>query len=292
MQDRILEPAGMSGATVADDPRGIVDDYAVGCGLDLRVKAYELPFGPLGGATPAGGTLAHVGDMASWVQLQLRQGLSVTGTRVVSAANLAECWRGHIAMEFSTAFDPDAVGVQYGTGWINQTYKGNTTFVQHNGSIDGFTSLIGFFPQHDLGLVVLTNMNTTPVGSALFGYVQNLLLAQWFGLNQGTAERFLTAADGLLADFAAFGRQARRPDKKAVAPWLGYYDGGFSLGWQGSDLLLRKGPRAAQVVALPDGDYVLGTGCNIQTRVRLGRQPDGVPQIAIGELETVRRQTG
>jgi beta-lactamase class C len=111
-------------------------------------------------------------------------------------------------------------------------------------------------------------------------------------LNQGTAERFLTAADGLLADFAAFGRQARRPDKKAVAPWLGYYDGGFSLGWQGSDLLLRKGRRAAQVVGLPDGDYVLGTGYNIQTRVRLGRQPDGVPQIAIGELETVRRQTG
>jgi CubicO group peptidase (beta-lactamase class C family) len=125
MRERILRPAGMSGATVADDPRGVVDDYAVGCGLDLRVKAYEMPFGPLGGATPAGGTSAHVGDMAVWVQLQLRQGLSVTGTRVVSAANLAECWKGHIAMEFSTAYDPDAVGVQYGMGWINETYKGN-----------------------------------------------------------------------------------------------------------------------------------------------------------------------
>ena len=140
-------------------------------------------------------------------------------------------------------------------------------------------------------MVVLTNMNTAPVGSALFGYVQNLLLAQWFGLNRGTAEKFLTTTDSLLADFAAFGQEARRPDKKALGPWLGSYDGGFSLVWQGSDLLLRKEPRAAQVMALPDGDYVLGAGYNIQTRVRLGRQLDGVPQIAIGELGTVRRQT-
>ena len=295
LQERILDPAGMSGASVAEDPRGVVDDYAVGCGFDLRGRAGELPFGTLGGTLPAGGTLAHVGDMAAWAQLQLRRGLSGSGARVVSAANMEECWKGGVdilpPIELTT-FDPDALRFRYAMGWDETNYKGDVRFISHNGNIDGFLSFVGFFPSHDLGFVVLTNMNGIPVGTSLFLYIQNLLLAQRFGLNQGNAEALLTLTDGILADFAALGRQASRPDRKAVASWLGYYEGPFRLAWDGGDLMLSRGSRIANVLALPGGEYVLGSGVLVTTKVKLGRDPDGVPHLDFVNVGTFSRLAG
>ena len=89
MRDRIFAPAGMNGARIAADPRGLVDDYATGNGFDLRPRVMTLPYGPTGSHAPAGGALASLNDMAAWVRLQLRQGLAAAGRRVVSAANLA-----------------------------------------------------------------------------------------------------------------------------------------------------------------------------------------------------------
>jgi CubicO group peptidase (beta-lactamase class C family) len=296
LQERILDPAGMSGASVGEDPRGVVDDYAVGCGLDLRLRPGELPFGPLGGFLPAGGTLAHVGDMAAWVQLQLREGLSVSGARVVSPANLRECWRGHVGMDLfppplKEQLDPDSLSLSYAMGWEDKAYKGDVRFVSHNGFVDGFLSFIGFFPSHDFGFVVLTNMNL-PNGGLLFGYVTELLLNQRFGLNQGTAEAFLTLGDGRLANLAAQGRQSSRPDRKAVASWLGCYEGSFRLAWDGSDLVLTRDPRVFQVLALPGGEYVFGSGIVITTKLKLGRDPDDVPHLEILGIGTFRRLAG
>ncbi len=233
--------------------------------------------------------------MAVWAQLQPRRGLSGSGARVVSAANVEECWKGGVEIapaSVLTKFDPDALTLRYAMGWNETTFKGDIRFISHNGNIDGFLSFVGFFPAHDLGFVVLTNMNAIPIGTSLFLYVQNLLLAQRFGLNQGNAGAFLTLTDGLLADFAALGRQTSRPDRKAVAPWLGSYEGPFRLAWDGGDLVLTRGSRASQVLALPGGEYVLGSGALVTTRVKLGRDPDGVPHLEFVNVGTFSRLAG
>ena len=94
MQDRIFTPAGMAGSRIADDPRGLVDDYSNGHVFDLRAKAQTLlPFGSIGAHATAGAALASLADMALWVQMQLRQGTSVNGDRVESAATLASAGR-------------------------------------------------------------------------------------------------------------------------------------------------------------------------------------------------------
>ena len=67
-------------------------------------------------------------------------------------------------------FDPDSLSLSYAMGWEDKTYKGDVRFIFHNGFVDGFFSFIGFFPSHDLGFVVLTNMNA-PNGGLLFGYL-------------------------------------------------------------------------------------------------------------------------
>ncbi|NJK43030.1 MAG: beta-lactamase family protein [Pleurocapsa sp. SU_196_0] len=47
----------------------------------------------------------------------------------------------------------------YGLGWFSSEYRG-VKIVEHGGNIDGFTADAAFVPQHGLGVVLLTNLNS------------------------------------------------------------------------------------------------------------------------------------
>jgi CubicO group peptidase (beta-lactamase class C family) len=293
MKDRIFAPAGMTGARIADDPRGLADDYSNGHVFDLRAKAQTLlPFGTIGAHAPAGSALASLTDMTSWVRMQLRQGRSVTGKRVVTAANLAECWKGSAPIPFSPNTDPDGLSQRYGMGWQRLEFKDGTILMWHNGAIEGFTSYMAFLPQHDLGLVVLNNMNIAPTGIGFYIYVVTLLLNQRFGLNQGVTEKALEFSDSGIDGLQQTGRRATRVDWKAVAPYLGYYADGYSLTREGADVVIRIGSRVMPLAAMPDGTYVVASGLILGTPVKLAKEADATPHLEIVGVQTVRRTAG
>ncbi|MEV8097136.1 serine hydrolase domain-containing protein [Kitasatospora sp. NPDC085879] len=292
MRDRLYGPAGMAGARIADDPRGLVTDFMRGAVPDLTGANRPLAYGPVGSYAPAGGTLASLDDMAAYVRLQLRRGVSVDGRRVVSAQNLAECWKPHIPVPVSPDFDPDVTASGYGMGWIHNRYRDGTSLIWHNGGIDGFTSYIGFLPDHDLGLVVLNAMNPTPTGPYFYLYVLNLLLGERFGLNQGVPARAHAAYLAAVDDLRALGNQTRPTDPGATAVFLGHYEGGYLLTRQGLDLSLHLGPRTMPLGILPDGTYVVTSGLLVGNKVRLARDADDTPLIEVVGFETVRRTVG
>ena len=294
MAERVYGPAGMRTARITDDPRPFVTDYATGYAPDFTQGTAAVPYGPVGSYAPVGGTLANLTDMANYVAMQLNGGVSTSGGRVVSAANLAECWTPHIDLPTSPELDPDMVSAGYGMGWISQTYRGGRRLVWHNGAIDGFTTFIGFFPDDDLGLVVLTNTGLWPRGLyfAQF-YVPNLLFSGRFGLNQGVNDAVVAqyrAAAQQLADLAA---QAQPVDSGAVAPYLGFYE----KGWRGAfdadgELRLRQGSRAIRLLAMPDGDYVMAGGLVPGTAVHFSQDGSGLRWLEIQGFETVRWSSG
>ncbi len=292
MRRRVYGPSGMTGARIADDPRGLVVDFMRGYGPDLTGANRTLAYGPVGSYAPAGGTLASLDDMAAYVRMQLRRGVSVNGHRVVSARNLAECWKPHIPVPVSPELDPDATSSGYAMGWIHNRYRDGTSLIWHNGGIDGFTSFIGFLPQHDLGLVVLNAMNPAPTGPFFYLYVLNLLLSERFGLNRGVPAKihaqYLAALEGL----RLLGRQTRPADPAATAPYLGFYEAGYRLTRDGHHLNLHLGPRTMPLGLLPDGTYVMTGGLLVENKVRLTRDPDGTPRIEVVGFETVRRTVG
>ncbi len=292
MKERVYGPAGMMGARIADDPRGLVANYATGNGIDLTAKAVPVPYAPVGAYAPAGGTLATPNDVAAYVQLQLLGGVSVNGQRVVSATNLAECWKPHIAMPVNEAFDPDTVSQGYGMGWINQKFKDGTTLVWHNGGIDGFSSWIGFLPERDLGLVVLNSMDPQKTGTLFSIYVLNQLLSERFGLNVGLPAKVQAAYDSTITSLRREGANAHAVDRTKVAPWLGYYEGGFQMMMDGPALELRLGPRAFPIQVLADESYIFSGGIPIGTKVGLTHSTEGVPTVVISPSQTVRRTNG
>jgi CubicO group peptidase (beta-lactamase class C family) len=293
MAARVYGPAGMSTARLTDDPRPFVTDYATGYGPDVTQGTAPQPYAPVGSYWPVGGTLASLTDMAAYVTMQLNAGVSISGERVVSAATLAECWNPHIDLPTSPALGPDLVRAGYGMGWISQTYRDGRRLVWHNGGIDGFTTFIGFFPEDDLGLIVLTNMGPLPRGLYFTGYVLSLLLSSRFGLNVGTSQAIVAqyqAAEQHLTDLAS---QAELVDEVAIAPYLGSYEKGWRLAFDADGMLrLRQSSRAIPLLAIPDGDYVMAGGVLPGNPVRFSRDESGIPWLEIQDIETVRWSSG
>ncbi|SNT64096.1 CubicO group peptidase, beta-lactamase class C family [Asanoa hainanensis] len=292
IRTRVFAPAGMTTSTIADDPRGVVADYSRGNGVDIFGGTNVLPYGPVGSYAPAGGTLSTLDDMASYVRLQLRRGRSVTGRRVVSAANLAECWRPHVDVPIDPVLDPDGVAQGYGMGWIRERFTDGTSLVWHNGAIDGFTAYVGFLPERDLGLVVLNNLNPEPTGLFLYLYVLNLILSSRFGLNEGVPPKVSAAAARARETLTAKGPTTRPVDPRRVGPWLGYYEGGYLLALDRSRLVLALQSRRFDLRWVRGETYLMADGLVPGATVLLRRDPDGTPTLAVAGVETVRREVG
>jgi hypothetical protein len=290
IQDRVFGPAGMTGARLSSDPRGQVENFATGNGFDLRPRASAMPFAAIGAYAPSGGTLASVSDMATWVRLQLRKGRSVTGHQVVSSDNLAQCYVPHVTVLPSEGALPGGVSSGYGMGWWHDTFPNGLQVVWHSGAFDGFSTVIAFFPDHDLGLVAVNSMN--PSAELWTIYTLILLLSQRLGVDPDLPQQILTANASQLAHLADLGRQSRAVDLKRLEPYLGYYEGGWSMVREGRELQMRIGPRIIPLEVLPDGSYVMAGGTLVGDTVRLAKEPDGTPHIELTGIETVRRTTG
>jgi CubicO group peptidase (beta-lactamase class C family) len=249
-----------------------------------------MPFAAIGAYAPSGGTLASLCDMAAWVRLQLRHGRSVTGHQIVSPANLAQCYVPHVTVLPSEGALPGGVSSGYGMGWWRDTFPNGLQVVWHTGAFDGFGTTIAFLPDHDLGLVAVNSMN--PSDDLWTIYTLILLLSTRFGVDPGLPQQVAGANAARLAHLAELGRQSAPVDLKRLEPYLGYYEGGWSLVREGRELQMRIGPRVIPLEAMPDGSYVMAGGTLVGDTVRLAREADGTPHLELTGIETVRRTTG
>jgi CubicO group peptidase (beta-lactamase class C family) len=119
----------------------------------------------------AGSILSTASDMAQWLRFQLNDGV-VDGKRLVSTAALRET---HTPQMLIGAGGGPGASEQtlfntYGMGWIVQDYRHELVW-QHGGNTPGMTAAVGMLPQKKLGVVVLTNMDHTPLADALMKYI-------------------------------------------------------------------------------------------------------------------------
>jgi hypothetical protein len=164
--------------------------------------------------------------------------------------------------------------------------------VNHTGGIDGFTTFIAFVPEHDIGLVVLNSITALPTGVFFYMYVQNLLLSQRLGLNDGVPAKLDRANRVAIDKLLKTGRASRPVPRRAVAPFVGYYEGGYQLVLHRHEPQILQGPRVMPLRAMARGGYVISDGPLADLPVKLQRDRDGVPRIELVGLETVRRTVG
>jgi len=125
---------------------------------------------------PAGGAWSSAADMARYAQLELGKGLTATGKRLVSEANLLERRkRGVSSGEDSW----------YGMGLGEQVVNG-VTVVNHGGSMVGYKSNFFVLPDTGIGAVILTNADEG--GALLNPFLRRLLEVVYDGKPEAMAD--------------------------------------------------------------------------------------------------------
>lgn len=160
---------------------------------------------------PAGGAWSNIMDMANYLRLEMTKGKSVTGKRVVSAANVTERWEPQARVSEET---------YYGLALMVSKSKG-VTQIGHGGATLGFSSYMFFLPEQDVGMVVLTNRQG---GGVFTGVLKRRLMEILFDGKPKAGKNLdfvLAERKKQLADFEK--RAERKLEKKWIRPYLGVY---------------------------------------------------------------------
>ena len=295
LQQRVFDPIGMVDAAVGADPRPLGADWAGAYTHDLFGRLAGLTFVSINGWGPAGAGIASATDMARYLITQLKGGVTPEGTRIVSAANLAETQRPGIGLrDLPPELLADTTDLRYAMGWVHQTFRDGRVLLWHSGGIEGAGSLMGLLPADDLGFVLLTNLEAAE--SFFFNLaVTYSLLSRLFGLNQDLPALLAAVAAMDAQQRAELAGQTRPVDPAAVTPYLGLYANGFRLRLDMAGALwLEHDIRSMPLLALADGGCVVTDGSSwvLGKRVTFATGVDGRPTMTIEGFEPVAWLTG
>lgn len=149
MNEHLFKPLAMTASTF-DSRRAARLDHAVPHSPTLELKYQPIPLGwedTVISVGPAGGAWSNVQDMARYLLVELGRGKTPAGRQVVSAENLEERWKPGVSM---------ATDQHYGLALVENRSKG-IRILGHGGGTLGFSTNMVFFPDHDVGVVTLTN---------------------------------------------------------------------------------------------------------------------------------------
>ncbi len=177
---RVFEPLGMDDSNFSVHDSQSRPDFAAG--YQRREKQLErMNFRDISLVGPAGSINSSVNDMVEWLRVHLNEGV-VDGEHLVSGPQLKDMHTVQMAMGAFPS-DEHIVPVGYGLGWMIDVYKG-VYRVHHGGNIDGFSANVALFPRKKLGVVVLTNMNGSPLPEIIAREAADRLLElprdEWF----------------------------------------------------------------------------------------------------------------
>jgi len=276
----LLGPLGMAQSTTTAAAIEAAPDHAEGYRW-APSGSVEVPFTQIfpydfGGAGDINST---VEDMANWLRLQLGRG-SVAGHRLVSAESLAATHTPKVAVSATQS---------YALGWVvRQTPNG--TVIWHNGGTSAFGSYVGFAPDHDAGVVVLTNATNVGLPDAIGAWTMDRLLGNpdvdyvTMVLKQAVA--------GFERDAALFTRPTTPRPAPPLARLAGRFDnpgiGRADVAVEGAGLVMTLAACGARLAFDPwDGGVftvrLLGDGRFAAIAANLGPQPSGFAQFQIGK---------
>ncbi|MFM7977546.1 MAG: serine hydrolase [Pirellula sp.] len=201
----------------------------------------------------AGGIISNASDMARWMQFQMRQGQDTQGKVIVSQSRIFETMQPHSIIPISRNRSqriPATHFRAYGLGWSLADYYG-VKIVGHGGGYDGMYSEQLMIPEHQFGVVVLTN-SMTPIGDAIVHQVVDRFLGapdrNW---SQETLDQFRSSRQ----EFEARIQRATKPVVVMDRPShpLESYVGNYRCAMYGdAKVSLVDGKLQLQLIPYPD----------------------------------------
>lgn len=206
----ILDPLGMKATTATAEAIATAPDHATGH-RQTAAGPVAVPFHPsfpyaLG---PAGDLNSNIPDMAQWLRLQLGRGQFEEHV-LVSENNLDVTWTPRVALNERLA---------YALGWIVSGTP-NGRIIWHNGGTAGFGAHVGFLPDRNVGIVILTNAQNDGFPDAIAHWMYDRLMGNTTVDNVALA---LEAARAKEAEEKASARPAKAPAPQDLSAFAGTY---------------------------------------------------------------------
>ncbi|MFZ5891745.1 MAG: serine hydrolase domain-containing protein [Myxococcota bacterium] len=273
LETRVFAPLGMK-AAVSDDPATVGEDYAKSYMPSLVDKLSadsETPPFALRGLSAAGAVVTSAAELAKFLIAEMQQGLGANGARIASAENIRRTQLGQTP--WTRGF--------YGMGWVIENEL-SVPLLWHDGSIDGFRTLMLSLPKAEVGLVVLSNGAT---GDRLCAVARAAFMRAVHGKSSipaGKVETLYEADRAALADTVSKLKSA--VDATALAPYIGKYEHGVevALHEDGSAWLVAPGVEGrlldASAVTAP-GVMVVGSGQFVGNFVQVVGSGAGDPRL-------------
>jgi CubicO group peptidase (beta-lactamase class C family) len=144
LSERIFKPLGMTATRLISD-RDIIPNRAAGYEIDRdgEIKNQEW-VSPTFNSTADGTLYFNVLDLAKWDE-------ALYGTKLLKQSSLDRMWSVYPLNDGK----PNQAG--YGFGWLIGTQDGHKR-IEHGGAWQGFTCRISRYPDDNLTVVVLTNL--------------------------------------------------------------------------------------------------------------------------------------
>jgi CubicO group peptidase (beta-lactamase class C family) len=176
VQQRILQPLGMRRTVLSTRSLAERDNVATPHGTH---DGELVPFGWYGwdAMGAAGSIISSASEMADWLQLQLRGGVTAAGDTLFRPLQQRAMWTVHTPIAVTPASGelyPTTNFRGYGLGWSLNDYRGRK-LVSHGGGYDGMYSRVVLVPEDGLGMVILTN-SMTGIATALANHVVDAYL--------------------------------------------------------------------------------------------------------------------
>jgi CubicO group peptidase (beta-lactamase class C family) len=169
---RLLKPLGMDRTLFSVRDLEKDPDHALPY-IDWGEGPEPMEFHDASILGPAGGIVSSASDLARFVQLNLARGQK-DGKPLVDAAQLGRIQSPQVPVPRATR-EKEVLLQAYGIGWFLDAWRGYL-HVHHGGVLYGFSSHVSFLPTENVGLVVLANLNGTPLTTIVEGWVYDRLL--------------------------------------------------------------------------------------------------------------------
>ncbi len=127
---------------------------------------------------PAAAVVTSVNDLSKWVKLQLANGV-YDGERILEQEIVEETRKPHSIINLSKwskeNLNPFTNLSAYALGWRVYDYRGEFV-VEHTGGLDGMLSYVGFIPEQNVGVILVTNSDQHDLQNCLPKYLFDRLL--------------------------------------------------------------------------------------------------------------------
>lgn len=214
LREEIFEPLGMSNSTSDmrsyQEAKDVAYQHAKMNGTLVSLPMDWEYMDDVYLRASVGGINSNIPDMAKWVIMHMNNG-KYQGRQVVSESSLA------YTQSPKTIMVP---GLYYCLGWEYHEHN-SYPIIDHGGNAVGHTAQVAFVPQAKVGIVILANIENSPVPDVL----KNRFMDMYFG----SPERdYIKEQKDVLNKFADASRDPTPPQSALPPLSLDSYTGNFS----------------------------------------------------------------